>query len=420
MDFDVSTQPENTQSGAAAMPVASTPNSVGAILLGGAHGALGIARALGRNGVNVVFITDDHPLPKLSRYVRSRFDWAGPGAPNALNWLLDLAETESLKGWLLIPCADGDVQFIAEHRTQLSQTFRVTSCAWDVLETLCDKQLLPQSAAKAGVDCPKFYTIHSEDAARNTDILFPVVLKPATRETANAFTLAKAWKAETREEFVEKYRDGARLVGARHVVVQELVPGGGEAQFSYAGVWHRGAPIADLMARRTRQYPVEFSYTSTFVEIIDRPDIREAAHRLLKGAQFEGLVEVEFKYDAREGRAKVLDVNPRAWSWLALAESAGINLPLILFQLATGAHMQPQQTPRAAAWIHLMRDGVAALQLMRRGELSVSDYWRSLWRQKLTFASFAIDDPLPGLCEIPLTLYRVLTRRLPLLFRRAK
>ena len=82
--------------------------------------------------------------------------------------------------------------------------------------------------------------------------------------------------------------------------------------------------------------------------------------------------------------------------------------------------MQPQQTPRTAAWIHLMRDGVAALQLMRRGELSVSDYWRSLWRQKLTFASFAIDDPLPGLCEIPLTLYRVLTRRLPLLFRRAK
>lgn len=401
------------------MHVPIQQNPVGAILLGGAHGALGIARALGRNGIHVVFITDDHPLPKLSRYVRRRFDWAGPGAPNALNWLIELAETERLQGWLLIPCADGDVQFIAEHRAQLSQTFRVASCAWDVLKTLCDKQLLPQSAAQAGIDCPKFYTIHSEDDARSADILFPVVLKPATRETSNAFTLAKAWKAGTREDLIAKYREGARLVGARNVVVQELVPGGGEAQFSYAGMWSRGAPVADLVARRTRQYPVEFSYTSTFVEIVDRPDIREAAHRLLRAAQFEGLVEVEFKYDAREGRAKVLDVNPRAWSWLALAEGAGINLPLILFQIATGAEAQIQsQPPRAAAWIHVMRDGVAALQLMWRGELSISDYWRSLWRQKLTFASFAIDDPLPGLCEIPLTLYRVLTRRLPLLFRR--
>lgn len=41
----------------------------GAIVLGGAHGSLEIARSLGRRGIRVWLITDDNPLARMSRYV---------------------------------------------------------------------------------------------------------------------------------------------------------------------------------------------------------------------------------------------------------------------------------------------------------------------------------------------------------------
>jgi predicted ATP-grasp superfamily ATP-dependent carboligase len=42
-----------------------------------------------------------------------------------------------------------------------------------------------------------------------------------------------------------------------------------------------------------------------------------------------------------------------------------------------------------------------------RGDLTVGIYARSLC-QNLTFAAFAWDDPLPGILELPLVLYRAI------------
>jgi predicted ATP-grasp superfamily ATP-dependent carboligase len=52
--------------------------------------------------------------------------------------------------------------------------------------------------------------------------------------------------------------------------------------------------------------------------------------------------------------------------------------------------------------------------LIVRSELSLPACLASL-RGPLTWAAFAFDDPLAGLLEMPLTAYRVLTKRLPAL-----
>ena len=405
MVFVVSMQPEP-----------NTPHT-GAILLGGAHGALALARNFGRNGIPVVLVTDDHPLPKFSRYVRQRFDWPGASAAETPHWLVQLAEREGLRDWLLVPCGDGEAKMIASNRDLLRSTFRVESCDWEQLRTLCDKQMLAQSAAAAGVAAPRAYRLRSEADAASLDIAFPVVLKPAMRTARNAFTQAKAWQADSREELIALYLEAAKLVGYDNVVVQELIPGGGETQLSYAALWHRGKPVAEITARRTRQYPIDFSYTSTFVEVVANDKVRAAATALLTTIAFEGLVEVEFKYDARDQQYKVLDVNPRAWSWLALCEPAGLDLAVMMSCVAAGVAVTAAKAAPGHAWMHAARDVVATAQLMARERIGFADFFGSL-RQKLVFASFAWDDPLPGVIELPLTVWRVGARALAALFRR--
>src|SRR5208282_1608294 len=55
----------------------SRPHAVpGALVVGGAHVSIGVARSLGRHGIPV-WLLAGHPLPKFSRYVRRSLPWPG-------------------------------------------------------------------------------------------------------------------------------------------------------------------------------------------------------------------------------------------------------------------------------------------------------------------------------------------------------
>ena len=166
-----------------------------------------------------------------------------------------------------------------------------------------------------------------------------------------------------------------------------------------------------MTARRSRQYPIEFGFTSTLVETVSSPDITALARKLLSSTGFEGFVEVEFKFDARDGKYKVLDVNPRPWSWFGLCEAAGLDFPSILRRTAAGKGVGPMCADPGFAWIHVARDFLASTQLVLRGRLSMTAYLKSISR-KFSFAAFALDDPMPGLLELPSTFFRILGRRL--------
>jgi D-aspartate ligase len=384
----------------------------GALVLGGSHGALAVVRSLGRHGVPVWFASDDNVLARLSRFTRKGLRWPGPNAAGAADFLLELGRRHHLFGWLLIPCADEEARLVSQNHAALARMFRLGTPPWETLRWAYDKHRMNERAAALGLDLPRTFHAESRNDLVNADLRFPVILKPAVKHHGNAFTLAKAWRADDRASLLARYDEAAALVGADAVVVQELIPGRGAAQFSYAALWDRGKPVASLTARRARQYPINFGYTSTFVETIARADVEHAAWRFLDSLAYDGLVEVEFKYDARDRRMKLLDVNARAWTWIALGERAGVDFPHLLWRLALGETLAPARGAPGVAWMHASRDIVAACQEMAAGYLAPRDYRASL-RAPVQFAAFAADDPLPGVLDVPLSLGRFLTHRLP-------
>src|SRR5258708_5283958 len=249
----------------------------GALIVGGAHGALALARGLGRHGIPVWFLTDDHPIARHSRYTERSFAWDGPGQDGAVEFLKDLARHHQLEGWVLIAAGDAELRGLSQNHAELSTVFRVAVQPWETVRWTHDKRLTYERAAALGIDFPRGYNPRDLQELAALDCRFPVVLKPTVREQRNAFTRAKAWRVDDRAALLARYKEAAALVGERAIVLQELVPGGGSAQFSYAAVWHRGAPVASLVARRTRQYPIDFGYTSTFVETVEQNEVEEAA-----------------------------------------------------------------------------------------------------------------------------------------------
>ncbi len=395
---------------------ASTASRCGALLLGGAHGSLSIARSLGRRGIPIWFVTDEHLIPKYSRYTLRTVSWGGPDHPDAASFLMALAERHRLEGWVLIPGGDAEVRLIAQNYGELSKIFRLVSPPWDVVRWAYDKRLTHRRADALGIAYPRSWYPGGRHDIAGLDCRFPLILKPTVRKGRNAFTLEKAWRVDDRAQLLRRYDQAVALVGEDAIVLQELIPGSGSAQFSYAAVWDRGAPVASLVANRARQFPVDFGYTSTCVRTLEAAPIEEAACRFLELLDYSGLVEVEFKHDARDGRTKLLDVNARTWTWNGLGSAAGVDFADVLWRLAMGETVAPLRGRAGAVWINLSRDLVAAAQEMLRGNLSAGDYVRSL-RAPVVLAASAADDPLPGIVDLPLVLWRALTRRLPIMAR---
>ena len=383
----------------------------GAIVLGGAHGSLEIARSLGRRGISVWLVTADNPLAGLSRHVVRRVSWPGPRDDGALAFLLALAHHHNLDGWVLFAGSDDDLRFVTQNHAALGGVFKLTTPAWDKVRWAYDKRRMNARAAELDIARPQTRYPRTRDDLAALDIAFPVILKPTVRDGRNDFVDAKAWRIDDQQTLLARYDEAKSLVGADSVMIQELVPGDGRVQFSYAAIWDDGQPIGALVARRRRQYPIEFGFTSTFVETVTRPEVEAAATRFLKSLDYSGLVEIEFKYDARDGSYKILDVNARAWTWMALGAAAGIDFPALQWRLAMGDRLDPLPAAASASWLYLSRDLVASAHEMIIGRLSPIDYLRSLRRPSAS-AVFAWDDPWLAFFDLPLSAARVAIRRL--------
>jgi D-aspartate ligase len=318
--------------------------------------------------------------------------------------------TAAATGFALIPSSDEAAAFAARAHEALSARFAVTVPPWATMRFAYDKRLTYPLAASLGLDTP--WTAYPPDRAdlAARAIEYPVVLKPAVKEHFNRLTAAKAWRVDSREELLRRYDEACALVAPDVVMVQELIGGGGETQLSYAALCADGAPLAELTARRTRQYPADFGRASTYVETVDCPQIREPARALLRELGWTGLVEVEFKRDPRDGRYKLLDVNPRVWGWHTLCARAGVDFPHLLW-LALRGHPLPAARARAGVrWVRTTTDlPVVAREIVGR-RLSVRAYAQSL-RGPRAGAILARDDVGPAVHELP-QLASTLVRRL--------
>ena len=373
--------------------------------MGADYRALGVARSLGRRRIPVWVIKQGgHLVAAASRYVRRRVPWPDGDDAQKINFLLDLSVENGLKGWLLIPTDDFAVNLASVHHELLSKQYRVTVPPWERLLWACDKRQLHKLAQKLGIDQPWTKCIPAKEELAHLDCPFPVILKPAIRLKPSSLAIPKAWRADNRQELLARLEEAASFIPPENLILQEMVPGGGETQFSYAALCKEGLPLASITARRLRQYPNDFGQFSTFVETVNEPQVVAPAERLLAATRFTGLAEVEFKKDPRDGRFKILDVNPRVWGWHTLSIRAGVDFSYLLWLLTRGEPVPTLQARAGERWIHGTADLRVFFGDILNGGFSLASYLRSVRGPKES-AMFAWDDPLPGLLDLPLFAY---------------
>ena len=384
------------QTGAGATEVA------GALVVGGDHPGLAVARSLGRRGIPV-YVVDDQPcISQFSRYAK-RVIRVGDilDQRKTVKAVLDIGRRYNLQNWVLIPTRDETVAAFSQYRDELAEIYRVTSGEWKSVQWAWDKAKTYELAESLGIPCPRTFVLKSSAELASLDSHLPLALKPAVKENFFYATGAKAWRANTPQELRECYGRASRQIDAKEILIQEIIPGDGSEQYSYCAFYRNGRPHSTLTARRIRQHPREFGRAATYVETIEAPEVERLSEQFLKAIDYHGLVEIEFKRDYRDGQYKLLDVNARAWGFHGIGAACGVDFAYLSYADQLGVPVEPVHAKPGVGWLRLITDIPTALSDMTHGHLSVREYWKSL-RATRTESVFSMADPLPFIAEAAL------------------
>lgn len=367
----------------------------GVVLLGSDFKALGVARSLGRRGIPIVVLDNLPRAAWFSRYVSRRLRWHGPlDGRSFVDFLLEAAKRDHLEQWILFPVQDDAVELVAQNTAAFASVYRLATQDWNIIQWVADKRLTDRMAQQVGVPYPTTWYPACEDDIRTMDIRFPVIVKPAKSIRLQHAARLKALPASDPTALVDQYRLARLLIRPDEIMVQEVIPGDGRAQFSVAAYSHEGRMLLAMTARRRRQYPIDYGLGSSFVEAIKVPELFQPTERLLRFLHVSGMVEVEFKRDVRDGQYKLLDINVRPWGWHTLCIACGLDFPYIHYCDLLGQQPISSVPDYRHRWIRTLTDIPAGWHEARAGITSPWSYLRSL-AGPIVFSVLDVRDPLP-------------------------
>ena len=309
------------------MQSAKTPRVL--ILDGFWNKALAAVRSLGRRGFFIAVGERTRFAPAMfSRYCRRRF--VHPSVVGRPEDFLAALEREVVNGCydVLLPMELSTQVLVTKNRERLEKLVRIPFADPDLTLRVHDKGYLASFAREYGIDSPAtFFPEGPEEAAAMASKLpYPVLVKP--RQSSGGRGIVRV---DQGADFLAAYTKVHDCDPGP--IVQECLPPGGEALGVAVLMNFASEPRASFAYRRLREYPIAGG-PSTLRESIWNPELQETAESLLSLLGWVGVAMVEFKVDPRDGRPKLLEVNPRFWGSLHHAIACGVDFPFLLYSLA--------------------------------------------------------------------------------------
>jgi D-aspartate ligase len=380
----------------------------GVVVIGGHIQGLGIVRMLGSKKIPVILMdSSSFNITRFSKYCAKFIKMPGDifeSEKKFCDFLKEKNHQYNLQGWVLFPTDDQTVAYLSRNRGELNYYYKIWTPAWDIVECCYNKKLTYMLAKKIGIEIPESYFPKDQNEVRllSHQIEYPVIIKPAVMHSFYAKTKSKAIIIDKQEDLEEQYRKVTTIIPPSEIIIQEIIPGLPENLFSFGSFFKDGRTIASVMGRRSRQIPMDFGKASTYVELVDMDELRSLSHRLLDAIGYYGLSEVEFKFDARDGSFKLLEINPRTWKWHSISLLNGLNLPYLLYcdinKEDYNKEINNLKTKIDGKWVDIYTDLFVSMKEILMRNMSLHQYFVTM-RGKKIFGSLSSDDPLPFIME---------------------
>lgn len=309
-----------------------------------------ITRSLGRAGVRVALAESttqysaSHRPPAFSSRHCARTvdlpDYMTDPAP-FIDAILAFVREHSVR--VVLPTADSSIVLLAPHRERFAELGCTVMVAPDAaLEIANDKTRTLEVADKLGIPYPKSVPVTSVEDVRTAEAQFgyPFVVKPTmswTSQGAERVAPVEAMNEAEAMKAVDRF-----LATGCEVIVQQLATGRRESITLFIA---NGELLAYCGCTAHRTTPPLGGVSAMRESIPVAKELLDMSVNLATAIGMEGPCEVEYRQDAR-GNSLLMEINPRLAGTLENAMHSGINLPLMVWQWATGQPVQPVRSYR--------------------------------------------------------------------------
>ena len=377
---------------------AATPVVVLRGVKSASHGALGIVRSLGRLGIPVYLAACDPGTPGFfSRYCKGGLvcDVENDSAESCIKALLELGRDIGKRS-ILIPTDDNAVLFVADNAAALREQFLFPSMSPDLIREVSSKKGMYFLAKQHGVPTPEaaFPACREDVVEFVSRAKFPVMLKAIYGSQLMKVSGQKMFIVQTESELLEKY-DAYEDPANPNLMMQEYIPGGDDTVWMLDGYFNNQSDcLISFTGKKIRQYPPSQGSTSLGI-CLENETVRNTTTAFMKAIGYQGILDIGYRYDARDGLYKVLDINPRIGSTFRLfvAEN-GMDVARALYLDMTGQPVLGGTPHEGRKWIVEDQDLVSCLQYRKRGDLTFKE-WVKSFQGVEEGGFFATDDFMP-------------------------
>jgi predicted ATP-grasp superfamily ATP-dependent carboligase len=371
---------------------------------------LACVRSFGRRGVP--FVVGGHTrwdMSFYSRYCRERFIYTSPYV-SISRFVADVnANALRFGADIVLPTSEAAIMACNLARDQLVQQLLAPS--QEEIDILFQKRETLRLARSAGVSIPRSHTIDAESVSSvpDLDIRPPIVIKPNRSESIVGDRIVRGGStvyAYSRSELIEKAT--RTLARSPEILVQEFVNGFG---VGISGVFKAGEPVTLFGHRRIRESNPLGGPSAVAVSICISDRLRQATTRIMRTTGYTGAAMVEYKIDRESGVAYFMEINGRLWGSILLPIAAGVDIPYILWRVATGREVTIEEPYRAGVvGRNLFGDTKNLFTVLRgrpkgwpghfptRGQ-ALRDYFRLFWAESCGLL-YTRDDPKPALARV--------------------
>jgi D-aspartate ligase len=374
------------------------------------HGTLGIIRSLARLGVPVYAVVEDRFTPAaLSRYLTGAFVWDNTDQ-DTRSLLKGLAAIGDRLGRpaILVPTDDLAAAFIASHAAALQAWFLFPKLPPELPRRLANKKELYLLCRTAGVPCPE--TAFPSSAGDVESFIerarFPIVVKAV--ESGGKQT-SRTLLARTRQELAAICRRTGDLENP-NLVFQEYIPRDNAEDWVFHGYFN---PETDCFVaftgRKMRSWPPFAGFTTLGVPLRNEA-LQQQTEMFVRAIGYAGIMDLDYRFDKRDGQYKLLDFNPRTGANFRMFEDAdGVDVVRALHLDLTGRRVRSLPAVEGRTFIVEPFDLFASLGYMLQAGLTVRTWLLSLAGNR-EFGWFDRRDPLPSFVMCVRLLLHVLQR----------
>lgn len=362
------------------------------------HGGLAVVRTLGRMGVPAYAMVEDRFTPvALSRHLAGRFVRPTTGAEDPSELVSTLLQIGRRIGRPTVAVAEGDeaAVLLAENADHLAEWFMLPPVPPALPRRLASKEGLHQICREHGVPTPRTRSPvdRAELVAVSREWGYPVVLKDREAFTKlNGSAMGHTTVVHDEDELLAR----CGTAESPSVIVQEYIPLEiAEEWFTHLYCSAGGTPRLVFTGHKFRSWPPKTGLTT---RAWARPNTALAtlAGELCRAIGYCGIADLDWRFDRRDGRYKLVDFNPRFGQQFRLFSTArGLDVVRALHLDLTGRPVPEGPQIHGRGFIVGNLDAVSATVTAWRDRRLPA----ALPRHNLERAWLSRDDPVPAVAE---------------------